>query len=262
MFLPENHPMVSTNNWFFFTKWSISHLYVMYLMFKLKTPCLRSQTSRSTVSQMIWRPKRSCCSGLRGSPMAIRTSGVRTSPPAGGTASCLMPSFTNTSEWRIFWLSLFFPPFNHSRYNNHNKALCFSGFTQHPHLCILTVGIHVITFLLGTCRPFRLGIPVRGVGFGQISLLETSHTREEKYFTTYSSVIMYLLGRRVVFRYILIILVEFWCCSAGEYWGEKRCMTLSSKPLLLCGEEQKYLQGQVSVSVLFFVWFGDTWYCK
>lgn len=32
-------------------------------------------------------------------------------------------------------------------------------------------------------------------------------------------------------------------------------MTLGLKPLLLCGEEQKYLQGQVSVRVLFFVWF-------
>lgn len=35
-------------------------------------------------------------------------------------------------------------------------------------------------------------------------------------------------------------------------------MTLGMKPLLLCGEEQKYLQGQVSVSVPFFVCFGDT----
>lgn len=29
-------------------------------------------------------------------------------------------------------------------------------------------------------------------------------------------------------------------------------MTLGMKPLLLCGEEQKYLQGQVFVSVPFF----------
>lgn len=35
-------------------------------------------------------------------------------------------------------------------------------------------------------------------------------------------------------------------------------MTLGMKPLLLCGEEEKYLQGQVSVSVPFFVCFGDT----
>lgn len=116
----------------------------------IPTPCLRSQTSRSTVSRRTCRPKRSCCSGLRGSQTAIRTSAVRTSPPAGGTASCSTPSFTNTSEWWIYWRSCSFSPFNHSRFNNHNKAPCFSIFTQHPHLCILTAGISVITFFLGT----------------------------------------------------------------------------------------------------------------
>lgn len=126
--------------------------------------------------------------------------------------------------------------------------------------CVSSQQGYVITFFLGTCQPFRLGIPVRGVVlkllFGNIDYKGISFSPP----ILLSSCVFLVVG--LFFYTCMFILVEFLCCSAGNYWGEKRYMTLCMKPLLLCGEEQKYLQGQVSVSVPFFVCFGDTWYCK
>lgn len=132
MIVPENHPLVSTHNHFF--SWDDLRLPPVCDIANVLIPtlCLRSQTSRSMVSRRTCRPKRSCCSGLRGSRTAIRTSAVRTSPPAGGTASCSTPSFTNTSEWGIYWQSCSFSPFNHSRFNNHNSSLFFQFHSTYP----------------------------------------------------------------------------------------------------------------------------------
>lgn len=46
----------------------------------------------------------------------------------------------------------------------------------------------------------------------------------------------------------MLILVGFGAAQLETIEGEKRYITPGMKPLLLCGEEQKYLQGQVSLA--------------
>lgn len=59
---------------------------------------VRFQTFRWRVSQMTWQLKKNCYFGLGGWWRDTRTCAVTTSPPGGGMASSLMPSYTNTGE--------------------------------------------------------------------------------------------------------------------------------------------------------------------